>query len=159
MARAGRSIPEGMHTLTPHLVVREAARAIEFYKQAFGAQELSRSTTPDGRIMHAKLQIGDSPLFLNDEFPEHGAANSPQALGGTAVTINIYVEDADAMFNRAVAAGAEVKMAIANQFWGDRYGTLRDPFGHSWAIATHKEDLTPEEIRARAEALFGAEAR
>jgi PhnB protein len=156
MARAASPIPQGMHTITPHLVIRDAARAIDFYKKAFGAQEVGRSKTPDGRIMHATLKIGDSLLFLNDEFPEYGQATSPQTIGGTPVTINLYVEDADAVFNRAVDAGAEVSMPIADQFWGDRYGTLRDPFGHSWSVATHKEDLTPEEIRARSDAYFAS---
>lgn len=156
MARAVNPIPPGMHTITPHLVIRDAARAIDFYKQVFGAQETGRSLSPDGRIMHAALKIGDSMLFLNDEFPEHGGGGGPQALGGTPVTLNLYVEDADAVFNRAVDAGAEVRMPIADQFWGDRYGMLRDPFGHSWSIATRKEDLTPDEIRARADAFFAA---
>jgi PhnB protein len=149
-----KAIPEGFHTLTPHLVVKGADQAIEFYKKAFGAQEIMRMAGPDGKsIMHAELRIGDSPIMLAEEFPQMGN-RGPQSLGGTAVTLHVYVEDADAVFNQAVAAGAQVGMPMADAFWGDRYGQLTDPFGHSWSFATHKEDLTPEEIGKRAEAAF-----
>ncbi len=143
-----KPVPEGMHTLTPHLVVKGAAKAIDFYTRAFGAREMSRHAGPGGAIMHASLKIGDSTVYLNDEFPEMGAL-SPQSVGGTSVTLTLYVEDADAVFKRAVDAGAAVKMPIADQFWGDRYGCLTDPFGHVWAVASRKEDLTPEEMGRR----------
>src|SRR5579884_1798025 len=128
-------IPEGMHTLTPHITVKNAAKAIEFYKQAFGAKELDRSLTPDGRIMHARVQIGDSTLMLNDEFPEMGGNTAPEN-GKTGLRLQLYVPDADRTFNDAVAAGALPTMPPADMFWGDRYGTVNDPFGYSWSIAT-----------------------
>ena len=143
-----KPVPEGIHTVTPHLTVKGAARAIDFYKLAFGATEVSRHAGPGGSIMHASIKIGDSVLFLNDEFPEMGAI-SPQSLNGTPVTLTLYVEDADALFKKATEAGAEIKMPIADQFWGDRYGCVKDPFGHMWAIASRKEDLTPEEAERR----------
>ena len=143
-----KPIPEGMHTITPHLTIKGAAKAIEFYKKAFGAQELSRHEVPGGAIMHASIRIGDSVLFLNDEFPQMGCA-SPQTIGGTSVVLTLYVEDADKFFKRAVDAGAESKMPVADQFWGDRYGMVQDPFGHQWAIATRVENLTPEEMERR----------
>jgi PhnB protein len=137
------------------LIVNDATEAIEFYKKAFGAEELCRLPGPDGKsIMHAALQIGDSRLFLASEFPQMGA-RGPEAIGGTPVTIHIYVKDVDTVFNQAVAAGAKVRMPLDNAFWGDRYGQLIDPFGHQWSLATHKEDLTPEEIVERAKAAFG----
>jgi uncharacterized glyoxalase superfamily protein PhnB len=146
-------------TLTPDLAVKDAGKAIDFYKQVFGAHEVSRSLGPDGSmIMHAHLEIGDSPLFLADVFPpmeEQRGQRDQMAVGSTGgpehsrVVLNLYVEDADAVFNRAVKAGAEVVMPIADMFWGDRYGQIRDPYGHIWAIATHKEDLSPEEIEKR----------
>jgi PhnB protein len=146
-------IPQGFTTLTPHLVVRDAAKAIEFYKSAFGAEEIARMPGPDGKLMHAELKIGDSIVMLADEFPEWGS-NGPLTLGGTPVTLHLYVEDADAAFNRAVEAGATVKMALNDAFWGDRYGQLADPFGHTWSIATHVKDLTPEEMNAAAAAAM-----
>jgi PhnB protein len=150
-----KPIPEGFHTLTPQLIVKGASEAIEFYKKAFGAKELSRLPGPDGKtIMHASLQVGDSKLFIVDEFPQMGA-RGPEALGGTPVTLHIYVEDVDTAFNQALAAGAKVRMPLDNMFWGDRYGQLVDPFGHQWSLATHKEDLKPEEIAERAKAAFG----
>lgn len=150
-----KAVPEGYHTLTPHLVVKGANEAIEFYKNAFGAKEIRRLPGPDGKsVMHAAIKIGDSPLFLADEFPQMGA-RGPQSIGGTPVTIHVYVEDVDTVFNQAVAAGAQVRMPLADMFWGDRYGLLTDPFGHSWSLASHKEDLTPEEISQRAQAAFG----
>ncbi len=153
MAAARKPIPEGFHTLSPHLTVRDATKAIEFYKKGFGAQVLGVHHTPDGKVMHAALKIGDSILMLNDEFPGMSAP-SPQGLGGTTVTINIYTEDADRVYNQAVSAGATVAMPLKDQFWGDRYGLLTDPFGHRWAVATHKEDVTPAEMEQRSKAFF-----
>ena len=142
-------IPPGMSSLTPHLVCRGAADAIAFYAQAFGAQELGRLPGPDGRLLHAMLRIGDSALMLTDEYPEQGALG-PQTLKGSPVTIHLYVADADATFNRAVAAGARVTMPVSDMFWGDRYGVLEDPFGHRWSVATHMRDVSPEEMAAAA---------
>ena len=148
-------IPAGFHTITPHLVIKGAAEAIEFYKRAFGAEELGRMPFPgpDGQVKlgHAALQIGDSRLFLVDEFPEHGAT-APTA--SSPVTIHLYVTDADAAFERAVEAGATVTGPLTDMFWGDRYGTLVDPFGHHWSIAEHLEDLTPEQMQERMAAAF-----
>jgi PhnB protein len=159
MTNRAKPIPSGFHTLTPHLVVKGASRAIDFYKKAFGAQEVGRLTSPDGKsIMHADLKIGDSHVFLVDECPQMGA-RGPESIGATPVTIHIYVEDVDDAFGKAVAAGAQVRMPLADMFWGDRYGLLTDPFGHSWSMATHKEDLTPAEIGKRAQgACSGAPA-
>jgi PhnB protein len=145
-----KPVPEGFHTITPHLNVRDATQALSFYKKAFGAVETVRMPGPGGKILHAEIQIGDSHLFLADEMPEWGS-RSPLTIGGTATAICLYVDDADAVFNQAVAAGAKVVMPLADQFWGDRYGKLADPFGHEWAIATHLEDLTPEEMKKRQE--------
>jgi PhnB protein len=147
-----KPIPEGFHTLTAHLVVKGASQAIEFYKKAFGAEEVGRLTGPNGNsVMHADLKIGDSHIFLVDEFPEIDC-RGPESIGGTPVTIHMYVEDVDAAFDKAVAAGAKVQMPLADMFWGDRYGVVTDPFGHSWSLASHKEDLTREEIAKRAQA-------
>jgi len=140
-------IPKDMHTITPHLVCDGAAEAIEFYKKAFNAVEHARMQTPDGKIMHAMLTIGDSHLMLVDEFPDYGSVG-PNKLKGTPVTMHMYVQDVDQAFAQAVGAGASVKMAVENQFWGDRYGILTDPFGHSWSLATHVKDVTPEEMTA-----------
>jgi PhnB protein len=134
-----------MHTRSPHIVCTGAAQAIDFFKAAFNAVETGRRPGPDGRLMHAAVKIGDSTLMLVDEMLEHGA-KSPKSLGGSAVTLHLYVDDVDAAFARAVAAGAKVTMPLADQFWGDRYGQLEDPFGHKWSIATHKRDVTPEEM-------------
>jgi uncharacterized glyoxalase superfamily protein PhnB len=143
-------IPAGHHTITPHLVIKGAAEAIDFYKRAFGAQELSRMPFPgpDGQVTvgHAELQIGDSRLFLADEFPSMGVVGPS---GSSPVTIHLYVPDADSSFARAVGAGAKVAMPLADMFWGDRYGKLVDPFGHHWSIAEHLEDLTPEQMQER----------
>ena len=148
-------IPSGYHTATPYLIVNGAARALEFYKQAFGAKELMRHASPDGaKVMHAEIQIGDSRIMLADEFPEMGA-RSPQSIGGTPVGLALYVEDCDAVFNRAVSAGAKSFMPLKDQFYGDRSGTVHDPFGHKWTIATHKEDLSMDEIRGRGAAQAG----
>jgi len=140
-------IPPGMHTVTPHLVCAGASAAIEFYKNAFGAAEMSRVAGPDGRIWNAQIKIGDSPVMLVDEFPEMGS-RGPRALGGTAVTIHLYVDDADVTFAQAVRAGCTVRMPLADMFWGDRYGLLDDPFGHSWSIATHQRDVCEDELAA-----------
>ena len=148
-------IPKGFHTISAHLVVRDAVRAIEFYKKAFGAEESYRMPGPDGRtIMHALLRIGDSSLMLGDEFPDMGA-KSPQTYGGSPVTIHLYVRDADAAFKRAVTAGATVRMPLADMFWGDRYGRLADPFGHEWSVATHTRDVPPQEMTKAAAAMCG----
>jgi uncharacterized glyoxalase superfamily protein PhnB len=151
-----KPIPEGYRTITPHLVIKGAAEAIEFYKRAFGAEELSRMPMPgtDGevRLGHAELQIGDSKLFLADECPEYGSTGPN---GSSPVSIHLYVTDADAVFDQAVAAGATVSMPLADMFWGDRFGKLVDPFGHHWSIATHLEDPTPEQMKERMAAAFG----
>jgi PhnB protein len=147
---AVKYIPEGHHTLTPHLVIKGAAEAMEFYKKAFGAEEICRMPGPDGKsVMHGEMRIGSSMLYLADEFPEYGAL-SPKSLGGSGVTIHMYVPDVDATVDRAVKAGATVKMPIMDMFWGDRYGKVTDPFGHNWSIATHKEDVPMEEMGKRA---------
>lgn len=140
-----KAIPDGYHSVTPYLTVRDAGRAIEFYKQAFGAKEKGAMKGPDGKIMHAELIIGDSIIMLADEFPEFGSL-SPQSIGGSPAGLHIYTEDVDAAFDRAVKAGANVEMPVADMFWGDRYGKLRDPFGHKWSIGTHKADLSMDEI-------------
>ncbi len=145
-------VPKHYHTITPHLVVKGANDAIEFYKKAFGAMEHGRMSMPDGSaIMHAELQIGDSRLFLNDEMM---GAKSPQSLGGSPVTVHLYVEDVDALWNQAVAAGCQVTMPLMNAFWGDRYGMLADPFGHHWSLASHIENVPPEEMGQRAAAAM-----
>ncbi|RJP35975.1 MAG: VOC family protein [Phycisphaerales bacterium] len=154
MAQSVKPIPAGYHSLTPHLTVRNAAQAVEFYKKAFGAKNEQICYAPDGEhVMHAEIQIGDSKLMLNDESPEWGCL-SPLSKPGAGFLVNIYVDDVDAVFNRAVEAGATPVMPVADQFWGDRYGQLTDPFGHRWSIATHKEDVSPDEIKRRAEAFF-----
>jgi uncharacterized glyoxalase superfamily protein PhnB len=147
-------VPDGMHTITPHLVCRDAVAAIAFYQKAFGAVELARLPGPQGKLMHAMLRIGDSPLMLVDEFPDWGALG-PQSLKGSPVTIHLYVADVDAAVERAVTAGARLTMPVADMFWGDRYGTIEDPFGHHWSIATHIRDMSPEEIQAAAKAFSG----
>jgi len=149
---AVKPIPDGYHTATPYLIIKGAASALEFYKKAFGATELMRLADPSGKIGHAEILIGDSPIMLADEHPEMGY-RGPQSLGGTPVSIALYVEDVDARFNQAVAAGAKVMRPVKDQFYGDRSGTLTDPFGHVWTIATHKEDVSPEEINKRFEAF------
>lgn len=142
-----KAIPDGYHSLTPYLVCRDAARAVEFYQQAFGATlKGGVAKTPDGKVMHAELRIGDSILMVSDEFPQSGSV-SPQAIGGSATGLHIYLEDVDSAFDRAVKAGATVEMPVADMFWGDRYGKLKDPFGHNWSIATHTADLTMEEMK------------
>ena len=155
MAKAKKPVPEGHHTVTPHLILDNAAKAIDWYKKAFGATELARSPGPDGKIMHARIRIGDSLIFLNDEM---GSGKSARTMGGSPISLWIYVEDCDALFNRAVAAGGKVPDGpmgqIADQFWGDRAGSIIDPHGFHWTIATRKEDLTTEEIRQRMDAFM-----
>jgi PhnB protein len=150
--------PEGYHTATPYLIINGAAAAIDFYKKAFGATELFRMDAPGGKIGHAEIQIGDSRIMLADECPEMGA-RGPQSTDGTPVSIMLYVEDVDTVFNRAISAGAKVKQPVQDKFYGDRSGNLVDPFGHVWTIATHKEDLTPEEIGKRAEAWMKTQGK
>lgn len=145
MSNQVKAVPQGFHTLTPHLVVRNAKDALEFYKRAFGAEIGQVDHMPNGKIMHAGLRIGDSMLMLNDEMPEFGAL-SPLSIGGTPVTLHIYTENVDEAFNRAVSAGAQVKMPLQDQFWGDRYGLVTDPYGHKWSLAAHVRDLSPEEM-------------
>jgi PhnB protein len=145
---ATRTIPEGMHSLTPHIVCAGAADAIEFYKKAFNAVEQVRLPGPGGKVMHASLKIGDSTLMIADEMPECSGSLGPKALKGSPVTIHLYVDNADATIAQAEKAGAKVTMPAADMFWGDRYGQLEDPFGHRWSVATHKVDLSPEEMQA-----------
>lgn len=141
-----KPVPDGYHTLTPALTVRDAARGIEFYKQAFGATERGVMKGPDGKVMHAELQIGDSIIMMSDEWPEFGAL-SPQSVGGSSTTLHIYLDGVDAAFDRAVKAGATVEMPVMDQFWGDRYGRLKDPFGHKWSIGTHIKDLSMDDMK------------
>ena len=154
MGTPGKPIPEGHHTVTPYLIIKGADKAIEFYKKAFGAVETARMPGPDGKtIVHAQIMIGDTPVYLTEENPEWGAS-SPQTLNGTPVSMHIYVEDVDTFFKRAIDAGATETMPVNDVFWGDRYGKLKDPFGHEWGIATHKTDLTTEEIQKGAQEFF-----
>jgi PhnB protein len=159
MAKAVKGIPEGFHTITPYLVVKDAARAIDFYKRAFGAEEVMRMPGPDGKgIMHAEIRIGNSPIMLSDEWPDMGF-RSPLSFGGVHTSLHIYVENADAAYKRAVDAGATAKMPLADMFWGDRYGKVTDPFGHVWGIATNKETVSPEELRKRSKTFFADMAK
>ena len=148
-----KPVPVGTHTLTVHLVVREGAKAIEFYQKGLRAKLLHVHNTPDGKVMHAALLVGDSQFMLADEFPGMSLP-APQTIGGSPVVMNYYVDDVDALFDQAVAAGATVRMPLADQFWGDRYGQIVDPFGHIWALGTHIEDVAPDEMARRADALF-----
>ncbi len=148
-----KPIPDGYGTVTPTITVHEAAKAIEFYKKAFDAQEIFRFPSPDGKtIMHAEIKIGNSIVMLNDEFPQMNC-RSPQSIGGTGSSIFLYVNDADATFNKAVSAGAKPLVPLMDAFWGDRFGSIQDPFGHVWSIATHKKDMTPEEIKTAQKAF------
>ena len=151
MADRVKPIPDGYNGVTPYLIVNGAARAIEFYKQAFGATETFRMERPDGRVGHAEIKIGDSHVMLADEHPEMGA-RGPQSIGGSPISLVLYVEDVDATVNRAVEAGAKLTRPVANQFYGDRTGGVEDPFGHAWYVATHVEDVAPEEMQKRAAA-------
>jgi uncharacterized glyoxalase superfamily protein PhnB len=148
-----KPIPDGFHTVTPSMVVSNATEAIAFYKKAFDAKEIYTFPTPDGKILHAMIQIGDSFVMMSDEFPNMGM-KSPTTIGGTAVTLHLYVEDSDKVFKQAVDAGAIITMPIMDAFWGDRFGTVMDPYGHSWAISTHKVDMTPEGLRKAGEEYF-----
>ncbi len=145
-------VPAGYHTVTPYIIVRNAAKALDWYKSVFGAQEVMRFPGPGGKIMHAEIQIGDSHIMLADEFPQMNAV-SPQTVGGTSVGIMIYVEDTDAVFNKAVENGARVLQKPEDKFYGDRNATIYDPFGHMWYLSTHKEDVTPEEMQRRMAAM------
>ncbi|HWF19607.1 MAG TPA: VOC family protein [Verrucomicrobiae bacterium] len=149
---ATKPVPDGYHSITPYLVLKGAAEGMEFYKKAFGATECMRMPGPDGRIGHAEMKIGDSPFMLADESKEMDA-KSPQTLGGSPISILLYVQDVDAMVKQAVAAGAKLIRPVEDKFYGDRMGTLTDPYGHTWHIATHKEDVAPEEMRKRMEAM------
>lgn len=144
-------IPAGYHSVTPYLMVRDAARAIAFYREAFGAQEVMRFNDPGGRIAHAEIRVGDSHVMLADENQDFAG---PQTLGGAGVSLMLYVEDVDATFAKAVAAGATVRRPVADQFYGDRVGTLTDPFGHVWSIGTHREDVSLEEVQRRMAAMM-----
>jgi len=157
MAKAKHPVPEGHHTITPQLTLDNAAQAIEWYKKALGAQEVSRSTGPDGKIMHAEVRIGDSPIMLNDESPEWGNL-SPLSTSGAGFTIHLYVDKVDDVFNQAVTAGATTKMPVMDMFWGDRYGQVKDPFGYTWSVATHVADLSPEEMEKGAKEAMAAMA-
>ena len=153
-----KPVPDGFHRVTPHLVVDGADSAIAFYKKAFGATERNRMTTPDGsKVIHAEVAIGDSIVMLADEFPDWGSL-SPKRLGGTPVALHLYVADADALFAQATTAGATVSMPLADMFWGDRYGKLTDPFGHSWSVSTHVADPTREEMEAAMKQAFAKSA-
>lgn len=153
-----QAVPPGMHSLTPHLVCANAAAAIDFYRQAFGAEEIMRLPMPDGKLGHAMLRIGDSMLMLADEFPQW-ESHSPATLRGSPVTIHLAVPDVDATFEQAVAAGATARIAPADMFWGDRYGVLVDPFGHHWSVATLVRDVPVEEMRAEMERMFAGGVR
>jgi PhnB protein len=151
MAKAAKPVPEGYHTITPSLTLDNAAQTIEWYKKALGAEEVSRSVGPDGKIMHAELRIGDSRFMMNDVMM---GGKGPQAFGGSPASLWLFVPDSDALFNRATSAGAKVQMPLENQFWGDRAGAIADPAGYTWWIATRKEDLTPTEMQQRAAEFF-----
>jgi PhnB protein len=152
---AVKPIPEGYRTVTPYLAVDEAAEAIAYYKKAFGAKERARMEAPGGKIGHAELEIGDSLVMLSDALPQF-STRPPKELGGTSVSVFMYVEDVDAIVKQAVDAGATITMEVADQFWGDRFGSVQDPFGHLWSIATHVEDVPPEEMEERAKAAMAA---
>ena len=145
-----KPIPDGMHTVTPHLVCAGAADAIEFYKKAFNAVDLGRMMGPQGKLLHGAVRIGDSTVMLADEFPDWGAFG-PKSLKGSPVTIHLYVEDVDAFVSRAAAAGAKITMPVQDMFWGDRYAKLEDPFGHHWSVSTHTRDVSPEEMQQAAQ--------
>lgn len=150
MAKAAKPVPEGYHTITPQLTLNNAAKTIDWYKNAFGAEEIGRSLSPDGKIMHAELRLGNSRVMVNDVMMGKG----PKEFGGSPAALWVYVDDCDALFTRALDAGAELRMPLEDQFWGDRGGAIADPEGYTWWIATRKEDLTPEEMKARADQFF-----
>ena len=154
MTSRSSRIPEDFHTITPHLTVRSVAEASDFYRKAFGARELFRNHGPDGKaVVHCEMLLGASRFFMHDEFPEYGAP-SPIGLGGSAVTLHLYVEDVDRIYEQATVAGAEVLMPLADQFWGDRYAIVRDPFGHKWSIASRIDDPSPKQMQQRAKDYF-----
>ncbi len=155
MAQQVNAIPDGYHTVTPGLTVRDGAKAIAFYQRAFGAQQVFRMDRPDGRLMHAELKIGNSIMMLGEENPQWGC-HSPESLKDTPVSFYLYVADADAAFAQAVAAGAKAVKPVSDMFWGDRQGEVSDPFGHRWSLATHKEDLTPQQIEQRSQEFFAS---
>jgi len=150
---SAKAIPADHHTVTPYLAIKNGVKALEFYKKAFGATEAYKLILPDGRLGHAEIRLGDSLIMLSDELPEYGG-KAPDTLGGSPVSIHLYVEDADALFKRALAAGAKERKPVMDQFYGDRSGQLEDPFGHLWWVATHKEDVAPEEMQKRVQAMF-----
>jgi PhnB protein len=156
--KASKKIPDGFRTVTPSLVVRGAAQAIDFYKKALGAEELMRMAGPDGKIGHAELRIGDSIIFLTDENPEMGN-KAPQTLGGTTSSLYLYVPDVDTAFKQAVDAGGKSTMPVTDMFWGDRFGSFVDPFGHTWGLSTHVEDLSEKETEERAKAFYASMAQ
>lgn len=156
MAKAVKPIPEGFHSISPALTCRDAHRAIEFYKKAFGAEVLVKMPSPDGKISHSELKIGDSIIFVGDEMP--GMSSAPAETSTPSLYLFLYVPDVDTVFNRAISAGARVAMPVQDMFWGDRYGKVTDPFGHHWGIATHIEEIAPEEIDRRATAFFAKAA-
>jgi PhnB protein len=151
MAKAKKAVPDGYHTLTPVLTFEDSKKAIDWYKKALGVEERSRALGPDGAVMHAELRIGDSPIMLHDAMM---GQKPPSAFGGSPASMWLYVDNCDALFERAVGGGGQVTMPMADQFWGDRCGTIKDPFGYSWTIATHKEDLTPQEMEQRQAEAF-----
>ncbi len=153
-----KPIPAGYHTATPYLIVNDAAKAIDFYKRGLGATEIMRFDAPGGNIGHAEIKIGDSIIMLADEYPEMGY-RSPQSIGGTPVSIYLYVDDVDRLFKQAIGAGAKELRPVKDQFYGDRSGTLSDPFGHVWSIGTHKEDVAPEELQRRMEEMMKQESK
>ena len=159
MTTSVKPVPEGFHTIQPGLVIRDAAKAIDFYKKALGALELMRMPGPDGKIMHAELKIGDSVIFISEEHPQMGTVKAPQTLGASTCVLNLYVPNVDELFKQAIAAGGKEVMPVADQFWGDRYGSFVDPFGLNWGIATHKEDLSQQEMGKRAQEFFASMAQ
>jgi len=152
MTKRTNAIPPGMHTVTPYLTVRSARKAIDFYTKAFGAEEILVIPGPEGKVMHAEIKIGDSMVFLGEESQERDVLG-PESRGGATSSLLVYVDDVDSSFDRAVKAGCTVRMSVANQFWGDRFGSLADPFGHQWSLATHVEDVSHDEMKKRAEAV------
>jgi PhnB protein len=158
MAKKANAVPKGFHSVTPYLAVQDVAQAIDFYKRAFGAEEVMRMDGPHGKVSHGEVKIGDSIVMITDE-NFSGGLRSPQSVGGSTVSIVLYVKDVDPVFEQALSAGAKEQQPLANMFWGDRYGRLTDPFGHSWSLATHVEDVSPEEMARRAQEAMKAQAR
>jgi|SRR5882724_1211672 len=154
-----KAIPEGFHSVTPGLVVRDAAKAIEFYKKALGAYEVMRMLGPDNKIVHAQLRIADSIIFISDELPNMGNLKSPQSLGGCTAVLNVYVPNVDELFKQAIAAGGRETMPVTDQFWGDRHGSFVDPFGLTWGLLTHKEDVSPRQLEERAQEFYGGASK